>query len=142
MRPLLIGMNNPLSQDSGYALWPDPPGCTGHRIWKMLPMTQDEYLEAYERCNLVEGLEWSTARARSAAGHMLARMHGRRSIVFGAAVRDVLGLKSLAPATWNRLGLGEASQVALLPHPSGRNLWYNVPRNRAKASRILLEALK
>lgn len=139
--PLLVGMNNPLSRDPQYALYPDPPNCTGWRIWQLLDpaMTPDEYLEAYERTNLVEGLAWSSERARMNASRIRDLMTGRRTVLFGAEVRSAMGWAKRELMVW--YGLAGGGQFVLLPHPSGRNLWFNDARNRAAAARILHEAL-
>lgn len=143
MRPLLVGMNNPLSRVDDHALYPWPEGCTGHRLWQMLlPMTDDEYLEKYERCNLVEGRAWSTAAAKAAAPAMRERMRLRRTIILGREVRDIMGWREAVVAgAWLALPESRTGSVMFLPHPSGRNLWYNDPKNRLTARRILLEAL-
>jgi hypothetical protein len=141
MKPLLVGMNNPLSRDPQYALYPDPPRCTGWRIWQLLdpPMTHDEYLEAYARTNIVEGQAWSAERARLNVNRIRDMMSGRRTVLFGAEVRIAMGWAKHALLTWH--ALSGTGQFALLPHPSGRNQWFNDARNRIIAARILREAL-
>lgn len=142
MRPLLVGMNNPLSEHPRFALYPAPAGCTGWRIWQLVAdvMTDNEYLRGYERTNLVSGRRWSAAAAREAAPLLRQRLVGRRSIIFGKETASHLGLNNLERGTWN--AAAENGQVALLPHPSGRNLWYNTEENRETARRVLLEALQ
>lgn len=163
MRPVLIGMNNPINPDPKYALWPSPSGCTGWRVWQMLsavhPLTQREYADAFERRNMIDSTTWSEpAAARAVVGH-LATLGGRRVVLFGAPLRRLFGfvlgdllaspmVRDIAP----RYGLmlrdvpGEASTEAatfyLLPHPSGRNLWYNNPANRLLAGRVLAGLLE
>lgn len=139
MRPLLVGMNNPLSRHPDDALYPEPPGCTGHRIWRLLaPMTQEEYLERYDRTNLVEGLAWSSERARLNSGRILDLMPGRRTIILGAETQAALGYRKLERMAWHPCARGK---FLLMPHPSGRNTWFNDPRNRALAAHYLREAL-
>jgi len=38
MKPILLGMNNPLSDDQAHALYPVPDGCTGARAHKARPV--------------------------------------------------------------------------------------------------------
>jgi hypothetical protein len=53
MTPLIVGQKNPYS---GEPLAPHPPGCAGHRLWRMLDdvrsTTAEEYLLAFRRINL------------------------------------------------------------------------------------------
>lgn len=140
MKPVLLGMNNPLSSRPEHALYPHPVGCTGHRIWKMLEVrtraSQEDYLEAFDRRNLLGVQTWRMADAREAASHFIREMNGRVVLVLGAEPRDALRLppllvkpQDLHGVTWRQL-----------PHPSGRNLWYNVPENKHLAE-LLLEEL-
>lgn len=140
MKPILLGMNNPLSSRPEHALYPDPVGCTGHRIWRMLhartQASQEEYLEAFDRRNLLGTRTWCTDQARDAASHFIREACGRVVLVLGAEPRDALRLPRLLVkplvmhgVTWRQL-----------PHPSGRNLWYNNPENRHVAE-LLLEEL-
>lgn len=34
-KPLIVGMNNPLSATPEHALYPWPRGCAGHRLYEM-----------------------------------------------------------------------------------------------------------
>jgi hypothetical protein len=59
VKPILIGMNNPLSMDSKYALYPLPKGSAGGHLWQMLweeaRVTPRQYINAFERMNLLVG---------------------------------------------------------------------------------------
>lgn len=140
VRPVLIGMNNPISQLLEHALYPYPPGCTGWRLWDMLNdgvsggVTKRQYLATFDRRNLVVG-DWSLQQARAGARAMYASLQGREVLVLGNGPRDAFGLKPLllhpqqvAGITWRQL-----------PHPSGRNHWYNDRACRATASALLAE---
>lgn len=148
MRPILLGMNNPLSDDARHALFPAPEGCTGHRVWKMLrefdeSVSMKRYLEMFDRRNLVSGRAWSLAAARDAA----TLLHGELENYGGAdRAPDVI---VLGGQTWRALGLERRTNILhshgllsatfwRIPHPSGRNLWYNEERNRRAAARLML----
>lgn len=133
-------MNNPLSSRPEHALYPSPVGCTGHRLWVMLNRrtgaSEEEYLEAFDRRNLLCAQTWNKAEAQDAASHLIREVRGRVVLVLGADVRDILKLpvklvhpQELYGVTWRQL-----------PHPSGRNPWYNERGNREVAE-LLLEEL-
>jgi hypothetical protein len=137
-RPVLVGMNNPMSDDPAHALYPLPLGCAGSRLWEMLAeetgATRQQYLRAFERVNLVVG-PWSRAAARVGAAQLSARLAGRTAILLGAQVRDAFGHSPtgdvLAPYQV------DGTLFYQLPHPSGRNLWYNHEANRRRAGQVL-----
>jgi hypothetical protein len=53
-KPLLVGEVNPYGGDPYYALYPAPDGCSGHRLcYLILGMRREDYLESFERINLV-----------------------------------------------------------------------------------------
>lgn len=142
-KPVLIGMNNPLSTDDEHALWPHPEGCTGHRLWCMLRerlphVGRKDYLDTFERRNLVRGIAFSRALARQEAARVFAAMWGsRRTVVLlGEDVRRafehprlLVEPQVIGGCTWRQL-----------PHPSGRNMWYNSPEHRKMAG-VLMEEL-
>jgi hypothetical protein len=128
MRPIILGMNNPLSVDPRHALYPWPAGCTGHRIWRLLQrrcqVSDAEYLEAFDRRNLVDG-DWSAAKAVRSAEDLRMELTARLStsvvLVLGEAPRRALGLPKILVHPETRDGV----IYRQLPHPSGRCLWYN-----------------
>lgn len=142
MKPVLIGMNNPVSSAPEHALYPSPPGCTGHRIWKMLNartgVDEGEYLEAFERRNLLSSRSWNVrpSMATALADSMIPSLQGRTVVLLGQTVRAAFGVQrqlvhpvESRGVTWRQL-----------PHPSGRCHWYNVKKNREVAE-LLLEEL-
>lgn len=143
MRPVLIGMNNPVSQAPGHELYPHPDGCTGHRLWSMLRerlphVSRRDYLDSFDRRNLVTGAVFYRAEARAAAERTYAELwgSGRTVVLLGEQVRRAFGHPRLllhpqenGGCTWRQL-----------PHPSGRNLWYNDPQHR-KLAGVLMEEL-
>jgi hypothetical protein len=138
---VLLGMNNPVSSAPQHALYPHPPGCTGWNLWNMLQervpgLAKTQYLRAFDRRNLVDGKKWNRAQARERGEQLKSQLVGREIVTLGEDVRRVLGLESrliepqtMYGATWR-----------CIPHPSGRNLWYNDPQNRMLVA-VLLEQL-
>lgn len=112
---ILVGESNPYGGDDYYALYPAPDGCSGHRLCCLiLGMDPDDYLEAFERTNLVRG-PWSLSAARARAALLLTA--GGRFVLFGAKVCAGFGVP-FAPFTVK-------DEVLLrMPHPSGLNrMW-------------------
>jgi hypothetical protein len=159
MKPILIGMNNPLSTRPGHELYPLPEGCTGNRLWKILHArtgaSMSQYRDAFERRNLVRGLEYDriAARARAYETVLELRGSGRTVVLLGNAVREafhyVLRDGVLLGNTDYTTGLPpllvhpqEAGGCIWrqIPHPSGRNLWYNEQKN-VKVVELLMEEL-
>lgn len=139
MRSVLLGMNNPLSRRPEHALFPYPPGCTGHRIFEMLStkipdIYRKDYLDGFERVNMLTG-SWSMRRARERAPELVERFRGRTVVVLGQAPRLALGLPEQLVHPLDRDGVSWRQ----LPHPSGRNRWYNDPKNREIAASLLAE---
>jgi hypothetical protein len=139
-------MNNPLSSNPDDALVPWPDGCTGHRIYSMLcehdarweADCAHDYLNAYDRRNLVAGRAWSAAAAREAAAEFHRVATGRVTIVLGAQVWRALRLPADVPVLGaHRECLG--TEWHRVPHPSGLNRWYNVPGNRQAAAKLIHE---
>jgi hypothetical protein len=133
-------MNNPVSSAPEHALYPYPPGCTGHRILEMLrerlpEITRSQYLRTFDRRNLVDGKEWLPGEAQKRAASVIEEMRGREVVVLGAAPRRIIGLPELLihPLQWR------GATWRQLPHPSGRNLWYNDATCRMLASCLLAE---
>lgn len=145
MRPVILGMNNPLSLKPEHALFPYPPGCTGHRILEMLrtrvpDVSRSQYLGAFDRRNLLTAREWCAGDAKLAAVAFLQTMRdtGRVVLVLGEGPRHALGIPKLLVhpqeywgVTWRQL-----------PHPSGRCRWYNDPACRGVAALLLEELYK
>lgn len=143
-KPVLIGMNNPLWRGAaGYELYPAPEGCTGHRLWRMLNERtgafRRDYLDTFDRRNLVTGnVGYDYDIAKSTADNIFREFwgSGRVVVLLGEDVRRAFGHPRLllhpqviGGCTWRQV-----------PHPSGRNLWYNSQENRNLVA-VLLEEL-
>lgn len=144
-RPLLIGMNNPLSRDPEHA----PEGCTGHRLWTMLHeacgASRAEYLRAFERRNVLSGRDWSLSAARAEAETLRPLLAGRTVLLLGRGVPAALRYPETEPLVWQTQGgllyADDPARWCYVPHPSGLNRWYNEPSNRAALGRLLAELM-
>jgi len=153
-RPIIVGMNNPLSMRPEHALYPAPRGCAGHRLWSVLHdacgASRSDYLRAFERVNLVTG-EWSSPAAQMAASAMLPRLASRRVALLGTEVwrafeldagAEVLSCSSIDVVLSIVPRHVEMVRFYRVPHPSGRNRWFNDPINRAAVGRLLGDLYK
>lgn len=139
-RPVLIGMNNPVSSDPAHALYPSPEGCTGHRLYEMLKSrvpaaTRSDYLRRFDRRNVVSLRMFDAKLAREGAAKLDQEFFasGRTIVLLGADTIKAFGLPPLlihpqiiGGSTWRQI-----------PHPSGRNLWYNDEQNKLLVSMLL-----
>lgn len=144
MKPVLLGMNNPVSSDPRHALFTSPKGCTGNRLWLMSGLEKDEYLDGFERRNVLDSKHWNLKKAREAAPALRAEFMGRTVILLGAPVNSLMRggtPHELAPPfVWTPDGHG--GWRAKVPHPSGQNLYFNDPLHRHVAGIFLQETLE
>lgn len=131
MRPVILGMNNPLSEDPRAALLPHPVNCAGWRLWRMVNevsgISRSEWCRRTERVNLLNSRDWDRRAARERGLELWSTMQGRSVVVLGLAAREVLWLPSVVYGRWQER---DGVRWANLPHPSGRNLWYNEEMHR------------
>lgn len=139
-RPVLVGMNNPVSSEPQHALFPYPPGCTGHRLLAMLQsrvpsVTRRQYLERFDRRNVVSMQRFDAKTAKQGAIKLEQEFwgSGRTVVLLGADTvaafghpRFLLHPQLIGGVTWRQI-----------PHPSGRNLWYNDEVNRTLVASLL-----
>lgn len=115
-------------------------GAAGRRLAAAagIPFSPD-YLRRTERLNLLPEWPpgaWPIVEARLAAAEV--DLTGRTAILCGYNVaRSFVGF-SAALFEWVDYRGG---RVAFVPHPSGRNRWWNDPANRARAAAFLSDAL-
>lgn len=138
MRPLIVGMNNPISSRPEYALYPWPRGCAGNRLFEMLrdvlpSATMHEYVKRFERVNLVSG-RWHRATARSAARALRPSLTARSVVLLG---REVAEAFEISPSYPSGTPAPDGAIFYLMPHPSGRNRQYNDPEVRHAAGCVL-----
>lgn len=141
MKPILIGMNNPHSDDPRFVLYPCPPGCSGWRVWRMCgePKKRD-YLLAFDRRNLWLRKSWNLEKAMRRAPGMWREIQYRKVVVFGRETVKALGLPRTEPLEWQQAP--NEVEWCYMPHPSGRCHWYNDPLRLRMASVLLTDLME
>lgn len=137
MKPLLVGELNPYGPATEYALYPDPPGCSGWRLCHIvLGMTETVYFAAFDRINLCSR-KWSTPYARDEARQL--RESGRRVIVMlGRKVAAAFGHVTQPPFT--SIEVFGVTYLAI-PHPSGLCRVWQEPGAIERARDLILRHL-
>jgi hypothetical protein len=116
-----VGLDNPHSDDPEEALLPGVPGSAGHRLWQMSGIDLDVYMRVFRRVN---------ARDNPTIEE------GSRVVVLGQLAWEAM-LAYRAPLfEWVD---HRGSLWIKVPHPSGRNLFYNDPMNRMRTGALLRE---
>ncbi len=141
----VVGMNNPQSTRPEHALWTQPDGCTGHRLWllatSLTGISQEDWLAVADRRNLCVG-EWSREAARAQADAWREELADRTVIMLGSEVLCTMrdwndpADRLLRPLEWHH-----SRDWFLLPHPSGLNRWYNCQVSRMAAQIRLRDVL-
>jgi hypothetical protein len=130
VRPILLGMC--LGPAGGTEpLGIDVPGSAGWRLWKMSGLSRSTYLSSFKRTNLVPGKRWNARTARTTAiAFVLGLRAGDIVVALGSEVKAAIKY-----AGGNGVVLD--ARIHFVPHPSGRNLFYNDPANRRRVGRLL-----
>jgi hypothetical protein len=132
LRVLLVGESNPFGGDPEFALWPDPPQCSGGRLARILLMSDREYLRTFDRANLMVGARWTLRMARKRTNDF---PHHYR-VLLGAKVTRAHGIE-FKPFT-------RFESWVILPHPSGLSRLWNdrdaAPRARDLVSTLVADA--
>jgi hypothetical protein len=156
---LLCGEGNPYSSDPEDAMLPWPREAAGNRMRLIAGMTDEEYLAAFTRRNLLNTVRWSAPLARAEARRMLHELRPSAVVALGTKVADAW-LDVLWTACVHRPSVlwysrhtrcyspgrpGEQwdpecappealrVELLLLPHPSGRNRAWDVPGAKGHA---------
>lgn len=141
-RAVVVGMNNPLSEDPRAALLPYPRGSAGWNLWRMVSevcgVSRSEFRRSLEFVNLCDSRIWDPIAARRKYEALESGWEGRRVVLLGGAVLGVLNLqRPSSAALWcSRAGYEWCS----LPHPSGLCREYNNPFAR-RVTGLRLEEL-
>jgi len=134
-RVLLLGESNPYGPSPEFALYCDPPGCSGWRLRRILGLSEPQYL-ALHRANLCDGA-WSVKAANKRAFELLNPQAPWEVIVLlGRKVTEVfekLALDGAELVAFSTRRCCPGMALVALPHPSGRNagLWNAKARDRA-----------
>lgn len=136
LRPLLIG------QAPGRRGNAEPlSGRSGRRLSALCGMPLEQYLQEFERINLLEEFPGKAgkgdrfpmreAKVQAFFRRSLFVHQDRRVVLLGLRVAEAFGFTDRAPLLrW--MSDGNAS-VAICPHPSGVSLWWNDRGHRLQA---------
>ena len=133
-------------------------GRSGARLARLAGLST--LADAFELWNVLDRFPGAEARgdafplaeAREAIRASESALRGRRVVLLGGSVAAAVRWRG-APLEWGviektawtperGLELVARYDVALLPHPSGLNHWWNDPENEAAASRFLKEEVR
>jgi len=133
-------MDNPLSDDPRRALWTQPVGCTGHRLWQMATartgISESDWLERTQRMNLCVG-GWSKRAAIEKMQEIRPSLTDRTCIMLGREVAWTFGMDQDF-LHWTP----HMHDWVAIPHPSGLNHWYNCDGQRAAVEILLADILE
>lgn len=140
MKPILVGQAPGPNTKPEAALFPHPKTSAGGRLCRLTKLRRREYLERFERVNLLtqfpgaiqNGDAFPLSKARPAAQALEQMFRGRDVILVGRLVATAFGRRELPFFEWTHDPLWNY-WTAVIPHPSGRNHWYNNPENWARA---------
>lgn len=157
MKPLLIGQAPGPNTDPELPLFPVPSTSAGGRLADIMGLTRGEYLNTFERTNVLREFpgkykrddKFPLPQARLAATAIKPLLANRDVIIVGRNVATVFDLSGDFHVwqEWQvrrRCAVSKDAgicRVAIVPHPSGRNHWYNSKENRELAHRFWQEFL-
>lgn len=157
MRTVIVGIAPARPGEEGQPLSAIAPQSTGRKIADMLGVKPMDYMAGFDRINLCPFAQESTIPVNQwklAASNLAASLlRGRRVILLGVNVAQCFGVEHRSYLEWYedpgekvpRYGLvgwnaGDRRPPfawATLPHPSGRNRWYNEEANKEAAVAFL-----
>ena len=146
MRPILVGLHNPHSSHPSDALHPLPIGASGSRLFSMIKeyardMTVQDYLDGFDRKNLVAGLGIYLDTSVPAKVMLETLPKNATVVMLGTGVawafRKALQIREQFPLIHPRVADGITWRM--IPHPSGRSTLYNDPTMRALVGMMLAD---
>ncbi len=141
MRPLLVGESNPYGSNPKYALYPNPEHSAGGRLcFKVMGLTQREYLERFDRVNLCAVGKWSMKAAKERAALLVAFGEPSPVVLLGAKVCGAFFLKFEPFKSFQVVCHAKSRLCVILPHPSGLSRAWNEPGAFERARAVLREA--
>ena len=144
MRTLLVGLDNPHSGDPKRALAPLPSDATGGRIVDLIQTsltdyTMKDYLRDFDRVNLYPIKMAASGKGATKTDRLMAQwclMYAMRGgyenvVLFGNRVKAAFAdITPEWPNESDYCRVGDTISFWYMPHPSGRNRWYNDKRNQ------------
>lgn len=147
-RPILLGQAPGPRTNPDLPLYPLPKASGGGRLFALSGLTTRQYLKGFVRMNLLREFpgrwrrddRWPRREARVAAQAIEPLLLGRLVIFIG---RNVARAFMHEDADWFEWSVDQkyGYRFAAIPHPSGRNHWYNNVDNRL-ISQAFWESLK
>lgn len=126
--PVIVGMNNPLTDREDAALLPYPVNCAGWRLWRMAHdvcgVSRAEWMRQTERQNLCNSRTWCPHEARARGETLWRTLEGRTVVLLGRAVLAALWLQPRPMLLWS---VSSGVRWCSVPHPSGLCRDYNDP---------------
>lgn len=151
MRPLLIGEAPGPNTLPEYPLFPAPLKSAGGRLPGIMGISRAVYLQTFDRMNLIlkyPGPKWPAVQARENAKLIRPLLTDRHVVMVGRNVSRAFGFEELPWHKWalmvvkgNRPSEPRHVRLAVVPHPSGRNRWYNDEAHCQEALGFWLELL-
>lgn len=147
MKSILLGLNNPHSDDPARALGTEPKNASGYRLWQMVAtsgmaqeppvvITAEKYEAGFDRRNLMSGRAFDPAVIKDLKTEILDGLADRVVVMCGTNVPRALGL------THNGFDLKPMEapwfEYYVIPHPSGLTREYNDPGMRWRVGNLLL----
>lgn len=157
MKTVIVGIAPARPGEEGQPLSAIAPRSTGRKISDMLEVSPLVYMRAFDRVNVCPNAQEGTIHPRSYAAHAenlaASLLRQRNVILLGQNVAECFGItrerysycewkdsrihESYGLVGWNT-GRFPPFRWAVLPHPSGRNRWYNDPFNAETARQFLV----
>lgn len=157
-RPLLIGQAPGPNTDPELPLFPLPMTSSGARLAKMTGLSFYRYMALFDRVNLLNYFPGKSKKedkfpmspAMIAASAMTPLLVGRTVVLVGRNVADafkletdfhewaILRCKRSEPIT----KCDGMARVVIIPHPSGRNHWYNKEGNQELSEKFWRDFVK
>lgn len=116
MKPIIVGELDSCATDSVLVLYPEPRYTPGWRLCHLiLGLRREDYVEQFDRRNLLTGTKWSTKKAQAAADQLWLESEGAPLILLGGLVARAFGVSErLFDVTLRSSG----QPIIVLPHPS------------------------
>lgn len=150
-RILLIGQAPGPNTDPALPLYPYSRTSTGGKLQELMDLSRLQYLDLFDRINLLNKFPGRQARddrfpmreAKIAASAIKPLLHSRTVVLVGRNVANAFELEADFH-DWMEWPLNEGGVclVAVVPHPSGRNHWYNQKKNKQAARRFWRTTIK
>lgn len=142
MKPLLIGQAPGPNTDPDLPLFPVPRTSAGGRLCEFMGLSKGDYMARFDRINLLYAFpgkykrddKFPLPKARIAADAIRPLLTGRTVVMVGRNVANAFGYPA-SETPWHEFVTDERGgfTYAVIPHPSGRNHWYNAEDNVAEA---------